>query len=496
MLFIDDYHIHSSRGVERRFHSLNKNPDNPVKVFADPWGAYVYNHGGFERDPHQGDFVLWYSTRPNDPESVTDRRFVCQARSVDGVHWETPSLGLYEFRGSRENNICVVNYPYSGVYDGPHELTGPAILRDPMDPDPSRRYKMALWRYNRDLDASGQTLYFSKDTPSPTGLYTATSPDGIHWPAREQLVHAHADGFGDTYTWMLDTLRKGYRLFGKRMYWDERVDSGKIHPAVVPKLNLRKQPGMWVRLRQTCWSPDFASWSPHVPILPIDEDDRPHDQVYMNNGFVCDDMYVGFAQMLHALDDWSLDIDLVYSRDGEDWQRPVAARRFLPRGEGTSWDSGRMAVFPSPPVREGDLLYFYYTTGAQYHRPAPPRDLPEESNRPGGLCLATLRVDGYAGMSAPASGHLRTRPMFVWHPHLTVNVNSAGGAFRVGLLDEGGVPLPGFGIEEMEPIGVDAIEHRLQWRNRESISELHGRWISLAIEMSGAELFAVHNTAL
>ena len=488
MLFLDDYHIHSSRGVERRFHPLNKHPGNPVKVFTDPWGASVANHGGFERDPDRGDFVLWYSTRPNDPESVTDRRFVCQARSIDGVEWETPPLGLYEFRGSRDNNICVVNYPYSGVYDGPHELTGPAILRDPLDPDPSRRYKMALWRYNRDHDAAtGQELYASKDTPYPTGLYTATSPDGIHWTEREQLVHTHADGFGDTYTWMLDTLRKGYRLFGKRLYWDERFDSGK---------KLRGRPGTWVRLRHTCWSPDFASWSPHVPILPIDENDRLRDQVYMNNGFVCDDMYVGFAQILHALDDWSVDIDLVYSRDGEEWQRPVAARRILPRGEGTSWDSGRLAMFPSPPVREDDLLYFYYTAAAEYHKPAAARDLPEESRRPEGLCLATLRVDGFAGMRAPTSGQMRTRPMFVQHPHLTVNVNSAGGAFRVGLLDEGGVALPGFGIEEMESISVDAIEHHLQWRNRGSISELHGRWISLEIEMQGSELFAVHNTAL
>ena len=152
MLFIDDHHIHSCRGVRRRFHRLSKHPDNPVKVFTDPWGSTLANHGGFEIDPLTSEFVLWYSTRPVDPESVTDARFICQARSGDGVHWETPPLGLFEFRGSRDNNICVVNYPYSGVYPGPHELTGPCIARDPLDPDPSARYKMALWRYNRDHD--------------------------------------------------------------------------------------------------------------------------------------------------------------------------------------------------------------------------------------------------------------------------------------------------------------------------------------------------------
>ena len=485
MLFIDDHHIHSSQGPERRFHRLNKHPGNPVKVFTDPWGSSVANHGGFERDPETGEFVLWYSTGPADPASVAEQRFVCQARSTDGLSWDTPPLGLFEFRGSRDNNICVAGYTYAGVCDDPHELTGPAILRDPLDPDPSARYKMALWRYNRGRNpATGEPLYESKDTPYPTGLYTAASPDGIHWPARERLVHTHADGFGDTYTWMLDTLRRGYRLFGKRLYWDDRFASGKIRHG---------GPGTWVRLRHTCWSPDFASWSPHVPILPIDGEDRPRDQVYMNNGFVSDDMYLGFAQILHALDDWALDIDLACSRDGEDWQRPAAARGILPRGEGDARDSGRMAMFPSPPVREGDELFFYYTTGAQYHNPAPRRELPPGRERPNGLCLATLRVDGFAGMRAAGSGRLRTRPMFIRHPDLVINIDAEGGACRVGLLDEGGVELPGFGLDDMEPVADDAVEQPLRWRGRESVSELQGRWISLEIELRGAELFAVHN---
>ena len=70
MLFIDDHHIHSSQGLERRFHRLKKHPGNPVKVFTDPWDSSVANHGGFERDPETGEFVLWYSTGPADPASV------------------------------------------------------------------------------------------------------------------------------------------------------------------------------------------------------------------------------------------------------------------------------------------------------------------------------------------------------------------------------------------------------------------------------------------
>ena len=213
MLFPEDIHIHTSQGVERVFHRLEKHPDNPIHVFTDPWGSRCVDHGGYERDPKTNEIVLWYLTGPSEPEDIADKVFVCQAHSTDGIHWDTPSLGVHEFRGSRDNNICVVNYTKSGVYAGPHELTGPSIAHDALDPNPDARYKMALWRYNRDRDpTSGKPFYGLKDTSHPTGLYTATSPDGIHWPARERLAHTHADGFGDTYTFMVDTLRRGSAL--------------------------------------------------------------------------------------------------------------------------------------------------------------------------------------------------------------------------------------------------------------------------------------------
>ena len=93
MLFVDDYHIHSSQGVERVFHRLEQHPDNPIHVFTDPWGPICVDHGGYERDPQTGEFVLWYYTRPDNHRGMHESAFVCQARSRDGIHWDTPSLG-------------------------------------------------------------------------------------------------------------------------------------------------------------------------------------------------------------------------------------------------------------------------------------------------------------------------------------------------------------------------------------------------------------------
>ena len=111
----------------------------------------------------------------------------------------------------------------------------------------------------------------------------------------------------------------------------------------------------------------------------------------MNNGFVYDDMYLGFAQILHALDDWALDIDFACSRDGEEWQRAA-----------------------------GDVPL------------------------------------------APGAGGRRA--VLLLHRRLPVSQAAA-----------------------------DALEHPLRWRGGDSVAALHGRWITLEIELREAELFAVHN---
>ena len=46
---------------------------------------------------------MWYYDKEN--PRLYDYA-VGYAESKDGITWETPNLGLYEWRGSKENNIC------------------------------------------------------------------------------------------------------------------------------------------------------------------------------------------------------------------------------------------------------------------------------------------------------------------------------------------------------------------------------------------------------
>ena len=76
----------------------------------------------------------------------------CYAESKDGIHWSKPELGLFEFGGSKRNNIV-----WSGV--GTHNF---APFKD-ANPSckPEQRYKaLALGNI---------------------GLLAFQSPDGVHW---------------------------------------------------------------------------------------------------------------------------------------------------------------------------------------------------------------------------------------------------------------------------------------------------------------------------
>jgi hypothetical protein len=50
-----------------------------------------------------GKYGLWYEVTP--PKNQGMSSLLCYAESTDGVNWRKPELGLFEFQGSKRNNI-------------------------------------------------------------------------------------------------------------------------------------------------------------------------------------------------------------------------------------------------------------------------------------------------------------------------------------------------------------------------------------------------------
>ncbi len=118
---------------------------------GEPDDTQVYLYGTvIEID---GELRMWYQAQG----SLDRGRRLGYAVSDDGVHWEKPKLGLVEYNGTKENNIV-------DLFDGQPVLTSCPILYEPEDPDPDRRFKMAI----------ETSLYTNK-------LAVAYSADGLRW---------------------------------------------------------------------------------------------------------------------------------------------------------------------------------------------------------------------------------------------------------------------------------------------------------------------------
>ena len=118
----------------------------------------------------EGDlFRMWYSAFPKFPKSGQPySRILCYADSQDGVHWHKPNLGLWEWEGSRENNIVLPNddFGYSFTVG-----EGACPFKDSNAESRNEEYKMFMKIYG--LKKADQRF--------PGGQYALCSPDGIHW---------------------------------------------------------------------------------------------------------------------------------------------------------------------------------------------------------------------------------------------------------------------------------------------------------------------------
>ena len=135
----DDHSIPLQDNLFLTFKRVQKHPANPVLRAGPPGspddrGCIIYG----SVLPVDGKLRMWYLAWPRaetSPEACG--RPMAYAESSDGVHWERPGLGLVDWNGSRDNNLCLIE---PGIWPVDDYL---CVLHDPDDPDPGQRYKLA-----------------------------------------------------------------------------------------------------------------------------------------------------------------------------------------------------------------------------------------------------------------------------------------------------------------------------------------------------------------
>lgn len=150
--FVDDHLIDRLVG-SARLEVQQPEPKELVFTADKPWEGNTSAYYTLFQD---GDRYRMYYRGAHFDESTkkeAHREVTCYAESRDGIHWNRPELGLFEFDGSKRNNI---------VWDGPgtHNFT-PFLDTNPACP-PDAKYKA--------LAGEGRP-----------GLSAFKSADGIHW---------------------------------------------------------------------------------------------------------------------------------------------------------------------------------------------------------------------------------------------------------------------------------------------------------------------------
>jgi hypothetical protein len=102
----DDYLIAARQKVTRKYHAFEKHPANPLVKADKPWeGNNVYVYGTVLPNESGPGYRMWYHALPE--KKGEDAYRLLYATSTDGLKWDKPNLGIVDYHGSKNNNICI-----------------------------------------------------------------------------------------------------------------------------------------------------------------------------------------------------------------------------------------------------------------------------------------------------------------------------------------------------------------------------------------------------
>ncbi len=500
-LFVDDHMIAERQNVERQFHQPKKYEGNPVLCPENPWeGLSCFAHGTVLREP-SGRLRMYYNgfvdEMPFDNSMENPGNTFCVAYSEDGLHWEKPNLGIHPYQGRTDTNLIL---PYiSGISPNYDEIS---VLYDEKDPDPSRRWKMAVKHYGKNTRVENpedpRCIKMGSPPYEGAGYYAYFSEDGLHWNKHPDPIMTCGWSI-QLQKWPLPGVAENQSI----MYDHNR----NKFVAFLRILDCRPGISEFWRARAICESDDFIHWTtPRVLFLPL-EDDEPGLQFYGSTGFNYESMYLGLLRCYRSETTHQLYFQLVSSRDGVHWDRAANRQPFIPNEPLGTIGGGYHSEFSNPPIRMGDELWFYYGS-SQFGKNVRPNI--------GGICLSKLRLDGFASIEGGCyPGTLTTRPLDFNGNILTVNclprkggnigvegylrgifVNTGikpkgdDGSVAVEVLDRNYQPVEGFGREDCIPATQDAVSARIRWKNHEDLSALKNKTIRLKFYITNAGLYS------
>ncbi len=429
-LFVDHYLIDQLTG-DAKLQLHKPAPQEVVLVTDKPWEGNTCAYYTIFQD---GDLYRMYYRGSHYDEKTrraTHQQVTCYAESKDGIHWTKPELGLFEFKGSKNNNIV-----WDGI--GTHCFT-PFQDANP-NCSPEARYK-----------AIGRGRPRGKK-----GLYAFQSPDGIHWSLMKDGPVITLGAFDSQNLAFWDPHAKLYREFHRTF-------------------------SEGVRAIMTGTSQDFLQWT--KPVL-LEYPGAPKEHLY-TNAVRCYEraphILIGFPTRYLPKQGSRVEPIFMASRDGRTFHRWTEALISEDAPEDRGGNRSNYMTWGLVKLPDDDRQYSVYATEAYYTGP---------DSR---VRRFTFRVDGFVSVRAAAvGGELLTKPLKFTGKRLVTNfATSPEGSMRIEIQDADGKPIDGFKLDDCPAIRGDAIEQTVAWKNGNDVSQLAGKPIRLRIQLKSADLYAL-----
>jgi hypothetical protein len=471
-LFIDDALVAESQNV-----TFNVNPPRfAEKVIDDIHGHLIVNEA-------EDGTIRIYHTGPKSSLAVITSR--------DGVHFEKPDLGR-EFDGDR--NVVIEdpvglgtmfvdpNAPAEERFKYLSSVRGRGYFIY-SSPD-GYNFKRSEWSVFPCRGASQSIVYYDDQRRKYVAFHRTDMPRTIGNKTERAFVRAETDDvlrpwpFPTVSTDEFTALGKQRRLGRKIPYY---FDNGPLTPpgfgaeypvafANDPELDPVGTDVYVPKNLKYAWAPDayFA-----FPLMYFHyHDDGPETRQYL-------------GERKLNLGSGPLETQLAVSRDGLHWQRHPRPP-YIKIGRHAGLDIHKNYIAHGM-IRRGEEIWQYYFGSEQYHSPW------SKSGREA-VFRVVQRLDGFVSADTPyTGGSLTTRPLKFDGKRLALNIDTgATGYAQVGLLDEHGEPLEGFGLDDCIFINGDFIEKYVEWIDKGSdLSELAGKTVQLVFRMRGTKLYAM-----
>jgi len=457
-LFVDDFLVQSSDGVERHWNRPVK-IDEPivwpgggaantgaVNVEDEPVNVTCATDGGLWWDPVRQRFRLWYQAG-----WCGD---ICYAESRDGLDWKYPDLGIVKgtnrlFENDNIDSWCV-------------------------SPDYAAKNPYSAW--NLHISAGGN--------PSDDSLWVAA--DGVHFKPL-----GVAGRSGDRSTMYYDPFRSVW-VFSLR---DNRANGiGRCRSYFAsPEFGGERCRWRWTGFTRSKGRDGKETHAGGELMYPEQETwlvatNGPRRSLYSFSAVAYESVMLGVMEILYGnLGDngecsraglpKQTYLHFCFSRDGKTYE-PREEADIAPSGWGSGkWDTGYLSVVGGICVIKDERLWFYYSglrgdslrlgTGRDWARNG------MYSN--GSIGAATLRRDGFAGMVADGRGEIVTKPVVFSGKHLFVNAECRFGSVAAEVVGEDGKVVPGFSRDDCAAFSRgDSTKTELRFRGGD-LSALAGK---------------------